>query len=143
MPAELILAVDPGRVRWGLAVVSTDGACLVRSVVPALEGSAAVARLVDQYQPTVVAVGDRTGAREACRSLSTAGLSCCIVAVPEAGSSTEARRLYFSLNPPRGVRRLIPRGLLTPPEPIDGYAAQVIALRYIRSLNPHPSSGLT
>lgn len=137
MQSELVLAVDPGRVRWGLALVSLDGSCLLRSVVPADEGPSAVTSLLHQYQPAAVAVGDRTGAGQVRQALDQAGLSCPVSMVSEAGSSIEARELYFRLNPPRGIRRLIPRGLLTPPEPIDGYAAQVIAMRYIRSLASH------
>lgn len=137
MPSELVLAVDPGRVRWGLALVSLDGFCLVRSVVAAHEGPFAVMSLFRQHQPTAVVIGDRTGAGQVRQALGQAGLSCPVFMVSEAGSSLEARQLYFRLNPPRGIRRLLPRGLLMPPEPIDGYAAQVIALRYIRSLASH------
>jgi len=133
MHPDLVLAVDPGRARWGLALVSADGFCIVRCVVSAADGPAAVARMLDEHRPAVLALGDRTGARDACRALAERGITCPIAMVPEAGSSMEARQLYFRLNPPRGIRRLIPRGLLLPPEPIDGYAAQVIALRYIRS----------
>ncbi|MES4792307.1 MAG: resolvase, partial [Chloroflexota bacterium] len=34
--------------------------------------------------------------------------------------------------PPRGWRRLAPRGLLTPPTPLDGWAAAVLAFDHLK-----------
>ena len=45
--------------------------------------------------------------------------------VAEKYSTEKAKTLYWELFPPEGWRRLIPLGLQTPPEPLDGYAAVV------------------
>lgn len=51
--------------------------------------------------------------------------------VDEKYSTEEARTLYWELFPPKGWRRLIPLGLQTPPEPLDGYAAVVQVRRFL------------
>ncbi len=52
--------------------------------------------------------------------------------INEEGSSEEARRIFFQENPPRGLKKLIPRGLLTPPGAIDDYAARVLLYRFLK-----------
>ena len=34
---------------------------------------------------------------------------------------------------PKGIARLIPKGMRTPPEPIDDYAAVILAERYLKT----------
>ncbi|MGC8834813.1 MAG: pre-16S rRNA-processing nuclease YqgF [Armatimonadota bacterium] len=131
---QLVLAIDPGASRWGLAVVSADGECAARRVVPSADGPAAVAEFLREYSVRAVVLGDRTGASSALASLRAFGLHHNVELVPEHGSTLEARRLYFQCNPPRGIWKLLPRGLLTPPVPIDDYAAWVLALRYLGCL---------
>ena len=55
-----------------------------------------------------------------------------LIACDEAYSTEEARTLYWELNPPQGWRRLMPLGMLTPPVPLDAYAAVVLARRYLK-----------
>ena len=52
--------------------------------------------------------------------------------VGEAYSTEEARSLYWQENPPKGWRRLVPLGLLVPPEPLDAYAAVVQVRRWLK-----------
>ena len=47
----------------------------------------------------------------------------------EYGTTLETRNIYWKLHPPRGLLRLIPLSLRTPPRPIDDLAAYAIALR--------------
>jgi len=53
-----------------------------------------------------------------------------ITLVDERHSSLEARDRYWQLHPPRGLLRLVPRGLRTPPGPIDGIVAWLLIERY-------------
>ncbi|WP_281745445.1 endonuclease [Thermanaerovibrio acidaminovorans] len=73
-----------------------------------------------------VFVGAGTGSGEVLEELRRAGVR--FVPVPEAGSTLMARELYFRLHPPRGLGRLIPRGLRVPPRDVDDLAAWVIVL---------------
>ena len=55
--------------------------------------------------------------------------------VPEAGTTLAARQRYWELEPPRGWRRLLPKGLRVPPRDIDDVVAQLLLERHFgRSL---------
>ena len=53
-----------------------------------------------------------------------------IQSVDEAFTSQRARQRFGLENPPRGLRRLIPPGLRTPPRPYDDYVAVLLAEDY-------------
>lgn len=122
---RVVLAVDPGRKKCGLAVCER-GRVLVRAVV---DPDGLAARVMDwqtRYGVTEVVIGNRTGAADAERLLAPI-VSGTIRRVDESGTTLRARDRYFADHPPRGWRRLIPRGLLVPPEPYDDYAAVLLA----------------
>lgn len=132
---DAILAVDPGREKCGLAVV--DGAAvLARAVVMRDDLGMALRSLKQRFALTEVVVGNRTGADEtaAVIRLELPGVS--VTLGDEAGTTLEARRLYFADHPRRGWRRLIPLGLQLPPEPYDDYAAVVLARRRLAGRLP-------
>lgn len=54
--------------------------------------------------------------------------------IDESHSTEEARKLYWQYNPPTGWRKLVPKGMQFPPEPIDDLTAYVIGLRYTKQL---------
>jgi hypothetical protein len=54
-----------------------------------------------------------------------------ITTVDETGSTLEARVLYWQEHRPRGWRRLVPLSLQVPPEPVDDFAAVVLARRFL------------
>jgi RNase H-fold protein (predicted Holliday junction resolvase) len=131
---EVVIAIDPGREKCGLAVVHRDGRVIHRAVVPTAAVTDAVERLLEVHHGAAVALGDRTGAR-AVSALISARSQLRPVLVDEHHSTLEGRRRYFQENPPRGWRRLLPIGLQTPPSPYDDYVAVVLAERYLRSLD--------
>jgi hypothetical protein len=51
--------------------------------------------------------------------------------VDERETTLRARARYFQAHPPRGWKRLVPRGMLLPPCPIDDFAALLIAERFL------------
>lgn len=126
----IVLGVDPGTRKCGLAVVEVVGAPpLARAVVaPGLVLSASLGFLT-RYRLEAVALGGgtQTGSVEA--MLSELGVP--IVRVDERGTTLEARARYYAVHPPRGWRRLVPRGLLVPSAPIDDFAAVLIAERFL------------
>ena len=130
----VVIAVDPGRDKCGLAAVSATGEVLHQSVPAVGEIAEAVARLLEQHSGAVVVLGGRTGARDVGAALSAAcGLR--PIPVDEHHSTLEGRRRYFRDNPPRGWRCLLPVGLQTPPRPYDDYVAIILAERYLKSLD--------
>ena len=51
--------------------------------------------------------------------------------VDEYRTTDEAKAAYWTAHPPRGWRRLIPRGMLVPPVPVDDFVAVILAQRYL------------
>ena len=125
---DSVLAIDPGSAKWGLAVVESNGNCRWREVVPAADAKNRVEAAVQTHLVGRILLGDLTGSKQAQDVL--ASLTLPILLVPEHRTTLLARSLYWRDHPPRGWRRFVPLGLLTPPEPLDAYAAEVLALRH-------------
>jgi hypothetical protein len=71
-------------------------------------------------------VGNGTGSREMAQRVSAAVRPLEVVLVQEHRTSELARARYLAEHPPRGWRRLIPRGLRTPDEPYDDLVAVIL-----------------
>src|SRR5688572_19970718 len=112
------LAIDPGRSKWGLAVVFSTGECPLREIVTAEAAPHRIREILGQFAMDRVLLGDRTGARKAKERLEAA-VSLPITLVPEHMTTLRARGLYWRDHPIRGWRRLLPQGLLVPPVPLD------------------------
>lgn len=122
-----VLGVDPGRDKCGLAVVRPGSAPEKLTVVPRGELAQAVLAIVRDWQLVAIVVGDRTTGKQVAAEIEALQPGAPIHLVPEHGTTLRARERYFRDNPPTGWRRLVPRGLLLPPRPVDDYAALLIA----------------
>ena len=136
-----ILGIDPGRLKTGVAAVGGRGEILWRAIIAPDELETRLPAILNQWQIGVVALGDST-ASEAARAQIERVLAELptpspieLRVVDERGSTLEARPLYWADNPPRGWRQLVPQGLQEPPEPIDDYAASVVARRALASID--------
>lgn len=127
---ETILAIDPGREKCGVALLA-GVATLEQRVLPTADLVAYVAGALSRHALTTVVVGNRTGAAEVRALLAQHFPGLPVDTVEEAGTTLEARRLYFADHPPRGLRALLPRSLQLPPEPYDDYAAVALGRRYL------------
>lgn len=126
---EIVLAVDPGREKAGIAVVSKARGTLLRCIVSAGACASRGTELARAYGAHKIVVGDRTGSREVVRALAlSSGLR--VITVDEHRSSMEGRQRYLLEHRGRGLCRLVPVGLRTPPEPFDDYVAEILAARY-------------
>lgn len=130
-----VVALDPGR-NLGVAYVRRDGG-LEHALITDLGALGAL-----ELPPgAALVVGDGTGSaavQEALRRRDAA-----FEVVDERHTTLAARRLYFRDHPPRGLARLLPEGLRSPPRPVDDYAAYAIALRWLglEELEPPPVPG--
>jgi RNase H-fold protein (predicted Holliday junction resolvase) len=134
---QLILAVDPGREKCGLALVSRRSETVFKEVVPRGEITRRVAAALAEHAIGPVVVGDRTGSKEFRTELGAIGLPSPahpVVAVNEHMSSQEARVRYLRDHPGRGLARFLPVTLRAPDVPIDDYVAVILAERYLQSL---------
>ena len=142
-PDAAVLAVDPGTGKCGVAVTSGSGDAQHLAIISTAELGAAVQALAQRYGVEVIVVGNRTGASEVARIVSAACPAARIVFVDEHMTTLRARERYFRDNPPRGLVRLLPRGLRGPPEPHDHYAALILAEDYLAGRSPqqpHPKT---
>lgn len=131
---DVVVAVDPGRSKCGVAVVAADGEVLSLAVVEADQVGLTAAALAHTHGAEVVVLGGRTGAPRAWELIHAADPALSIAEIEEDMSSLEARDRYWQENPPGCLTRIIPRGMRIPPEPIDDWAAVVLAERYFAKI---------
>jgi RNase H-fold protein (predicted Holliday junction resolvase) len=129
-----VLAVDPGCAKCGVAVVENDLAVLHRSVVASGEIQPVLEQLIRLYHPQTILIGRGTGCRHLLAGLKEILDGRNVLMVDEKFSTQDARKAYYEENPPAGLWRLVPRGLLFPKVPIDDYAAVVLARRFLQGL---------
>jgi hypothetical protein len=122
---RVVLAIDPGRDKCGAAVAEAAGV-RDRAVVPPQALPELVRTWYSRHGVTEIVIGNRTASTDVARMLRGV-VPLPVKAVEEAGTTLRARARYFDEHPPRGWRRLIPKGLLTPPEPYDDYVAVLLA----------------
>ena len=133
MTMKIVLAIDPGRDKCGIAVVNTEAAVHM-SVIPRKHAAAAVESLSARFSPQAIIIGNGTGSSFLADELQSRS-DLPVELVDEAYSTRKARSRYFKDNPPRGLRRLIPRGLMTPPRPYDDYVALILAEEWMTRSN--------
>ncbi len=138
MGETLVLAIDPGSAKCGVALVSgTPGSVeshvVYKGVVEREALSDTLSRLTSEHKPDVVVIGNGTRHQDVFEELKSV-TSIPIRVVDEYATTLAARKLYFEENPPMGVRKLIPRSMQTPQVPYDDYVAILLARRYLKTL---------
>jgi RNase H-fold protein (predicted Holliday junction resolvase) len=127
----MVLGIDPGTRKCGFAVVERLGAPPVElGIAPLAAFPERLVALTHAHAIDRVAIGCGTNADVIVATVKTTGLP--YELVDERETTIRARSRFFDDHPPRGWRRLIPRGMLLPDRPIDDYAALLIAERYLR-----------
>jgi RNase H-fold protein (predicted Holliday junction resolvase) len=125
-----ILGIDPGRVKCGLAVLHKNSMqVMLREIAPRAQVLFVAQRICRTFRIDSIALGSGTEATSAGQEMANIGPA--VLLVNEYGSTLAARARYFEAKPPRGWKRFIPRGLLVPNEPIDDWAAVIIAERFL------------
>ena len=123
-----VLAIDPGREKCGVAVLASDGRVLVQEVVATAALDAAVGALIRAYEPNVI-MGNGTTSADAKKRVEALGVS--VTLVDEYRTTDAAKCAYWEAHPPRGWRRLMPRGMLVPRVPVDDFVAVILAQRFL------------
>ncbi|MCR5335989.1 MAG: hypothetical protein K6E42_05490 [Synergistes sp.] len=138
----MIAGIDPGRWKTGVAFAESER-LLFSAIVPSDKSSVLSAafksgdwKLLEEWgkegsienilgrTADKVYIGTGTSYKDFQSELP---VSC--ESADEYGTTLEARNIYWKLHPPRGLLRLIPLSLRTPPRPIDDLAAYAIVLR--------------
>ncbi|MBF2049606.1 MAG: Holliday junction resolvase RuvX [Elainella sp. C42_A2020_010] len=130
----VVLGFDPGRQKCGLAVVGLDRSLYYHQVIPAEAAIATIAELRQQFPISMIVMGNQTSANEWKQRLAETADPPRVVLVDERYTSLEARERYWQMYPPRGLSRLLPQGMRTPPRPIDDIVAILLIERYLEQL---------
>lgn len=132
MNKEYILGIDPGSSKTGVALLDERGAIIRMELILMENFVQGLATFMQGAEPEVCVIGDGTTSSAMQETLALILPKLQITVCDEAHSTEEARKLYWELNPPQGWRRFIPIGMLTPPIPLDAYAAVVLVRRFLR-----------
>jgi resolvase, RNase H domain protein len=94
-----VLAIDPGRDKCGIAVLSPQGDILLHEIVPTGALETRVSELAAEYAPRIIMGDGTTSAATKARIEAQVGA---VTLVDEYRTTEEGRRLYWAENPPRG-----------------------------------------
>jgi len=126
----IVLGIDPGREKCGLAVVSPN-LVLVKRVVARGEFLDLAREYIRQYNVARIVLGDGTGSKDFLQEIEGV---LPVVTVDEQYTTEEARKKYWLDHRPKGWRRLLPTSMQVPPEPFDDYVAVILAERYLSEI---------
>ena len=129
----VVIGVDPGREKCGVAAVDAVRGVLARAVVATEALETALGELLAAYPAETVVLGDGTSAKRAAKRLGplVAARGAQLVLADEYRTTDAARTRYWREHPPRGWRALLPTTMQTPPVPVDDYAAVILAERHL------------
>ena len=130
--STVILSIDPGTEKCGVALLDRNGNTLSQAILQLEDLETYIRETVGKYIQFKTVIGNSTGLERIIQILKPMKIKYDII--DEQQSSLEARKLYFKNHPPRGLKRLLPKGLLIPPVAIDDWSAVVIGHRYLAHL---------
>lgn len=123
----IILAIDPGKSKCGVAILS-DSHCLFRKIFKSTSFKKNIDILLEKYNYDCIVIGNGTYSEYFKKMFDNRFK---IEMIDETNTTLEGRKLYFAYNPPKGLKRFLPSGLLFPPVDIDDYVAEVIGKKYL------------
>ena len=129
----ILLAIDPGRAKCGLAVVQGPSPlrCLERRVVETERLTLAVGETL-RRRPEIarLLLGNATHSATLRRALAAAFPELPLETVNEFNTSLRAKARFVAENPAPGWRRWLPPTMRSPEVPYDDYAALLLAEDY-------------
>lgn len=133
--AKVVLAVDPGSSKCGLALVEREPngnqKLLWRKICASEELGGAYQEAIAVKPLSLVIVGNGTKSKDVVHILRELNPSIGILLVDEQDTTMQARERYWEHNRRRGWRRIIPATLQVPPEPVDDFVAVILAERVL------------
>ncbi|CQR70568.1 hypothetical protein SOV_40940 [Sporomusa ovata DSM 2662] len=133
MAQNIVIAIDPGREKCGIAVVHKEQGVIYKTIAATVDLSGVVTTLATTHNVFTAVIGDRTTSHAAQATLTgikVNGQKITIIPVNEHHSTDEARKRYWVEHPPKGFKRLLPTTMQVPPGPVDDYVAVILAERY-------------
>ncbi len=124
------MGIDPGLSKCGYAVVTSHGERMTVEVIPTAALQQRLAHDMDTGSVEMICVGNSTTSGAVMEMVRRTWPQVPAGFVDETNTTLEARQLYYEDHPRRGLLRFVPRGLLVPKAPLDGYAALLIIRRW-------------
>lgn len=125
----MIIGVDPGKDKCGVAVLSSDGEVKFSEVIATSEFETVMQKLSAQFEIKLAILGNGTTHSEAEKKLRAIGFN--VKVVDEKFTTEQARRLYWEKFPPKGWRKLLPTSMQVPPVPVDNLVAEILIKRFL------------
>jgi len=129
-----LAALDPGRDKCGLAVLSGDGEILFQKVIETNLLEQELRQMNERYTPRMLVLGNGTTSRQAEERIHAALPELLVKVVDEYRTTELAKGEYWKANPPKGWRRLLPVTMQVPPVPVDDFVAVILARRYLAAI---------
>ena len=128
---KFYLGIDPGRSKTGLALVDGNGKIISLRIADSQNINNEILEFTKENCPAQIVLGNGTNSRNICEAVQNVLPNIAVTVVEEAHSTEEARVLYWEENPPQGLKKLVPMGMLVPPIPLDAYAAVILVKRFL------------
>ena len=128
---KLYLGIDPGRSKTGLALVDEARKIVKLRIAESQNIDNEIVEFIKNSCPVQIVLGNGTNSRNIGEAVKRVLPDVMVAVVEEAHSTEEARILYWQENPPKGLKKLIPLGMLVPPVPLDAYAAVILVRRFL------------
>ena len=126
----MIIGVDPGRDKCGVAVLNSEGAVKFSKVISTDELELTLQKLAARFDVKLLILGNGTTHLDAENKIKA--LSLPVEVVDEKFTTEQARKLYWKKNPPKGWRKFLPTSMQVPPEPVDNLVAEILVLRHLK-----------
>lgn len=137
MNEKTVLAIDPGSSKCGMALVTRDELGQIQLVWRSITD---LTQLVDRMKDSktirgydIVVVGSGTNSCNVVKLIRENCVGISILEVDEKDTTLQARERYWTNNKRHGWRRFLPATLQVPPEPVDDFAALILAERVLTS----------
>ncbi len=134
-----VAALDPGRDKCGLAVLSGDGNILLQKVIDTGHLEEEVEEAVILHRPEFLLLGNGTTSKAAENRIRRALPHLRVMVVDEYRTTEQARKEYWKVHPPQGLWRFVPTSMQVPDVPVDDFVAVLLARRYLEQSGKHPT----
>lgn len=131
----MILAIDPGKIKTGAALVEEDGSLIWKGIVASERFEEEIKPRLITGSPRAIIMGNGTRHKDMKTRvealLKKESLSIPVILVNEKYTTEMGETRYWKDHPAKGLARLIPKGMRTPPVPVDDYVAWIIGCIYL------------
>lgn len=108
-----------------------DKTIVERKIVMTNQIETELSSCINSHKPVIILMGDGTWSKKLRNRVKKVCGDIPFKLVNEKHSTERGRERYFVENPPKGLWKLIPVTMQVPKEPIDDYAAVIMAEDYI------------